>query len=275
MCRKRMRGSRSVLPPLEGPPMKENPHSLGTLEQKITKIAHIGLVGAVPQIFVAFCFTLACLSFVCATAFAQTTSDNAAEREVQRRQAAMPQGEAALTRGKSAMQVKNYTLANQEFKSAVANLPDSVMSGKAHDEAVDGFCKSGVMLAQARIKQGDNAGAEAILSEVLSNQYDPKYKGAQMLYAQLRQPGYFNNGGSTVNDKGGVRRHVETDCAGYLALPFPQRVEQVKQWFADAENFYQSGRYDLAMKRYDQILCVDPYNTAARRGQERIDHTKY
>src|SRR5439155_12914178 len=51
--------------------------------------------------------------------------------------------------------------------------------------------------------------------------------------------------------------------------------EQVKQWFAEAENFYQSGRYDLAMKRYDQILCVDPYNTAARRGQERIDHTKY
>ena len=149
------------------------------------------------------------------------------------------------------------------------------MSGKAHDEAIDGFCKSGVMLAQARIKQGDNAGAEAILSEVLSNQYDPKYKGAQMLYTQLRQPGSFNNGGSTVNDKGGVRRHIETDCAGYLALPFPQRVEQVKQWFAEAENFYQSGRYDLAMKRYDQILCVDPYNTAARRGQERIDHTKY
>src|SRR5437899_3004934 len=157
-------------------------------------------------------------------------------------------------------------------------MPDSVVSGKAHDEAVDGFCKSGVLLAQARIAQRDNVGAEAILSEVLSNQYDPKYRGAQLLYAQLRQPGNFNNGASsTVNDKGEqVRRHVaETDCAGYLALPFPQRVEQVKQWLADARNFYQSGRYDLAMKRYDQILCVDPYNTAARRGQERIDNTKY
>lgn len=255
--------------------MKEIPHSLRNLEQKQTKVS---FAGAMLQILVVFCFTLIWLSLVCATAFAQTTSDNVAEREVQRRQAAMPQGEAALTRGKSAMKEKNYTLANQEFKSAVASLPDSVMSGKAHDEAVDGFCKSGVMLAQARIKQGDNAGAEAILSEVLSNQYDPKYKGAQMLYAQLRQPGSFNNGASsTVNDKGEhIRRHVaETDCAGYLALPFPQRVEQVKQWFAEAENFYQSGRYDLAMKRYDQILCVDPYNTAARRGQERIDHTKY
>src|SRR5213596_3393621 len=95
---------------------------------------------------------------------------------------------------------------------------------------------------------------------------------------QLRQPGYFNReASSTVTDKSDHKTQVvaETDCKGYAALPFPQRVEQVKQWLADAENFYQSGRYDLAMKRYVQILCVDPYNTAARRGQERIDNTKY
>src|SRR5438309_3593444 len=258
--------------------MKKIPHTLGNLEQKETKVTKLSFAGAVPPIFAVFCFNLIWLSLSCATAFAQTTSDNVAEREVQRRQAAMPQGEAALSRGKSAMKEKNYTLAHEEFKTAATNLPDSVMSGKAHDEAVDGFCKTGVMLAQARIAQHDNVGAEAILSEVLSDQYDPKYRGAQLLYAQLRQPGNFNNGASsTVNDKGEqVRRHVaETDCAGYLALPFPRRVEQVKQWLADAENFYQSGRYDLAMKRYDQSLCVDPYNTAARRGQERIDNTKY
>src|SRR4029077_12222843 len=82
---------------------------------------------------------------------------------------------------------------------------------------------------------------------------------------------------STVSDKSDHKTQVvaETDCAGYAALPFAQRVEQVKQWLADAENFYQSGRYDLATKRYDQVLCLDPYNTAARRGQERIDNTKY
>ncbi len=224
-------------------------------------------------------FLAICLSLVSATSFAQTTSDNVAEREVQRRQAAMPQGEAALKRGKTAMKAKNYTLANQEFKTAVGSLPDSVMSGKAHDEAVDGVCKSGVILAQTRITQGDYVGAEAILSEVLSNRYNPRYASAQQLYAQLRQPGYFNREASrTVTDKADLQaRQVagETDCGGYRALPFAQRVEQVKEWLADAEGFYQSGRYDLAMKRYDQVLCLDPYNTAARKGQERIDNTKY
>src|SRR5690349_14224005 len=72
-------------------------------------------------------FLAMCLSLVCATSFAQD-SDNVAEREVQRRQAAMPQGEAALKRGKTAMKAKNYTLANQEFKTAVGSLPDSVIS---------------------------------------------------------------------------------------------------------------------------------------------------
>ena len=50
-------------------------------------------------------------------AFAQN-ADNIADREVQRRQAAIPAGEAALARGRTAMSSKNYTVAYQEFKTA-------------------------------------------------------------------------------------------------------------------------------------------------------------
>src|SRR5216117_1515061 len=152
------------------------------------------------------------------------------------------------------MKAKNYTLANEEFKTAVGYLPDSVVSGKAHDEAVDGYCKSAVILAQARVAQGDYAGAEAILSQALSSRYDPKCREAQELYKHLRTPGYFN----------------KTVTANFI-----NKVEEVKQLLTDADGFYQSGQYDLAMKRYDQVLALDPYNTAARRGQEKINNTKY
>jgi len=257
--------------------MKKIPQNFGNVEQKETKLMklfwraelcdvaqvhHTGVTGsqelAPPFVrllvfFVAFCFTLICFSFICATSFAQTP-DNVAEREVQRRQAAIPQGEAALARGKTAMKAKNYTLANEEFKTAVGYLPDSVVSGKAHDEAVDGFCKSAVVLAQARIAQGDYAGAEAILNQVLSNRYNPNCREAQELYKHLRTPGYFNK---TVTPN------------------FINKVEEVKQLLTDADGFYQSGQYDLAMKRYDQVLALDPYNTAARKGQEKINNTKY
>ena len=196
-------------------------------------------------------FAVICLFFG-ATAFAQN-ADNIANREVQRRQAAIPAGEAALARGKTAMRSKNYTVAYQEFKTAVAYLPDAVVSGRAHDDAAAGVCKSGTVLAEARIAQGDYAGAEAILNEIITR-YDPNCRKAQDLLAHMRQPGYFN-------------KSVD---AGFI-----NKVEEVKRLLAEADGFYQSGQYDKAMKRYDQVLTLDPYNTAARRGQERIDNIKY
>jgi general secretion pathway protein D len=194
-----------------------------------------------------------CFSLICPTILAQDP-DSVAEREVHRRQSAIPQGEAALARGKTAMAQKNITLAHEEFKTAVRYLPDSVVSGKAHDEAVEGFCKTGVILAEARIAQGDYAGAEAILSEILSNRYDPNCRAARELLAHLHQPGYFN----------------KTMDPGFIA-----KVEEVKRLLTEADGYYNSGRYDLAFKRYDQVLALDPYNTAARRGQEKINNTKY
>ena len=186
------------------------------------------------------------------TAFAQN-ADNIANREVQRRQAAIPAGEAALARGRTAMSSKNYTVAYQEFKTAIGYLPDAVVSGRSHDDAAAGVCKSGTVLAEARIAQGDYAGAEAILNEIITR-YDPNCRKAQELLAHMRQPGYFN-------------KSVD---AGFI-----NKVEEVKRLLAEADGFYQSGQYDKAMKRYDQVLTLDPYNTAARRGQERIDNTKY
>src|SRR5437899_9299174 len=193
------------------------------------------------------------LSLFCTISFAQTP-DSVAERAVHRRQTGISQGEAALARGQTAMKAKDYAAAHEEFRTAVNSLPDAVVSGKAHDEAVEGFCKSGVVLAEARMAEGRYAEAEAILSEVLSDRYDPKCRPAQELYAHLRQPGYFNK---------------------TMSPTFIEKVEQVKQLLTEADGFYQSGRYDLAMKRYDQVLALDPYNTAARKGQEKINNTKY
>src|SRR5438874_7915467 len=189
---------------------------------------------------------------ICGVALAQTP-DNIAEREMQRRQAAIPEGEAALARGKSALKTRNYTVAYQEFKTAIGSLPDAVVSGKAHDEAAEGVCKSGTVLAEARIAEGDYPGAEAIPGEIL-NHYDPNCRKAQELYAHLRTPGYFN----------------KTVDAGFI-----NKVEDVKRLLAEADGYYQSGQYDKAMKSYDKVLALDPYNTAARRGQEKIDNTKY
>jgi general secretion pathway protein D len=191
--------------------------------------------------------------FICLSSFGQNFQ-GVADREIQRRQTAIPQGEAALARGKAAMEAKNFTLAHEEFRTAVAYLPDAVVSGRAHDKAVEGFCKSGVTLAEQRIAEGKYAEAEAILGEILSDRYDPNCRPAAQLLAHLHQPGYFNK---TMGPK------------------FIAKVEEVKALLTEADGYYNSGRYDLAHKKYDQVLNLDPYNVAARRGQEKIDNAKY
>jgi general secretion pathway protein D len=250
----RCRGSRIGCQALGDKPKKTKLTKASFWELHPSRPAPAGFAAASRQsLFVPFVIFCNCFLFACASSFAQTP-DSVAEREVQRRQAGITQGEAALARGQAAMKAKDYGAAHEEFRTAVMSLPDAVVSGKAHDEAVEGFCKSGVVLAEARIAEGRYADAEAILSEILSDRYDPKCHAAQELYSHLRQPGYFNK---------------------TMSPTFVEKVEQVKQLLTEADGFYNSGRYDLAMKRYDQVLVLDPYNTAARRGQEKINNTKY
>ena len=180
--------------------------------------------------------------------------DRISTREIERRQAALPQGVEALARGQAAMQARNYTLAHEEFRNALNALPDAVTSGKAHDDALAGFCESGIKVAEQAIADGKFAEAESVVREVVEDRYNPNCRPALELLAHLQQPGYFNK---TMGPK------------------FIEKVEEVKKLLADADGYYNSGRYDLAFKKYEQVLAIDPYNTAARHGEEKIDNTKY
>src|SRR5438045_6765946 len=95
------------------------------------------------------------------------------EREIARRQAALPRGEEALARGRVAMKDQNFTVAHEEFRTAVSYLPDASVSGTSRGEAVDGFCESGIVLAKQRIAEGKYVEAESIAVEILNERYDP------------------------------------------------------------------------------------------------------
>ncbi|MEY2575010.1 MAG: ral secretion pathway protein [Verrucomicrobiota bacterium] len=189
---------------------------------------------------------------VCVTTLAQNTN-KVAGREAARRQAAFPRGQEALGRAKAAMTEGNYTLAHEEFRVALTFLPDAVISEKSHDEAVAGFCASGMKLAEQKIAEGKSGEAEAICREILSNRYDPNCRPAAEMLARLLAPGIVNR---TVGPK------------------FLSKVEEVKKLLVDAEGYHMSGRYDLAFKKYEQVLALDPYNVAVRRGEERLNLTK-
>lgn len=191
--------------------------------------------------------------FLCFDISAQSL-ERISRKEVARRQAALPRGTEALARGQAALREHNYTRAREEFRNAVNLLPDAVTSSKAHHDAVEGFCKSGVALAEQGIAEGKYSEAEFVLRECLGDRYNPNCRPAAKLLAKLQQPGHFNK---TMGPK------------------FIAKVEEVKKLLTEADGYYGSGRYDLAFKKYEQVLALDPYNTAARHGQEKIDLKKY
>jgi general secretion pathway protein D len=227
---------------------------------------------SVPRIFVAGLLGVFQLSF-CEVMLAQTTIaqedvQSVAEREVARRQAALPQGKEAVARGQHAMSKRDYAAAHEEFRSAVNLLPDAVVAGNSHDEALKGFCDSGVKLAEQHIAEGKKAEAEAVLREVLDDRYSPNCHPASQLLANIgnREISIAGTSISTTN---------EAAMSRTMGPKFLAKVEEVKRLLADAEAYYQEGRYDLAHKKYEQVLALDPYNVAARRGEERLDNIKY
>lgn len=173
-----------------------------------------------------------------------------AEREVARRQEQLQRAQSAIGLGKKAASEKDYETAFAQLRAACDLIPASPATADLRGEALSGFCDAGIKLAEQRIAEGRYQDAENIVKLILEPQYDPTCKAAVKLAAKLEDPSYFNK---TITPK------------------FIGDVELVKQHFVDAEGFYNSGRYDMAFKRYEQILNIDPYNVAARKGQEKVN----
>ncbi|HKR53795.1 MAG TPA: hypothetical protein VJR93_05555, partial [Chthoniobacterales bacterium] len=83
-----------------------------------------------------------------------------ADREAARRQARVPHGEEIVARAQSELNAKQYQLAHDDFRTALHYLPGSAASGKSYSTALDGFCESGVKLAEQRIAEGKYEEAE-------------------------------------------------------------------------------------------------------------------
>lgn len=188
-----------------------------------------------------------------AIAFAQGyrgSVESVAEREKARRYDYERRGREAIDSGDRAMKERDYEKAQAYYKQATDIVPNAPNSRSLYEEALDKFCDASVRLAEQRITEGRYADADNILTVVLDERYNPGYKKAIIIKARLEQPDYYNK---TIGPQ------------------FRANVEKVKQMFIEAQGFFDTGRFDLAKKRCEQILNIDKYNIAARKMEEVID----
>ena len=148
---------------------------------------------------------------------------------------------------------QDYEAGGPEYRTAVDSLPDAPATADRRKIALKKFFDATIKLSDQRVLEGRYVDAETTLKVILRPEYDPGYKPAIDKLQHLEDPEYYNQ---TVTPK------------------FIDKVQQVKDLLLQAQGFYDSARYDLAFKRYEQVLSLDPYNNAARKGEERVDLRK-
>lgn len=161
----------------------------------------------------------------------------------------------AIERGTAALAERDYEKAFSEYRAALDALPDAPEVRQERSIALDGFTKAAMGLAEQRIAEGRMTAPEGQKSDAEETvecllQYNPSYQPARRLLQRLQSPDYFN----------------KTVTPGFVS-----KVEQVKKLLVEAQGFYDSGRFEEAMHKYEQVLQLDRFNIAARRGMEQVD----
>jgi general secretion pathway protein D len=176
-----------------------------------------------------------------------------ADREIARREIGIVQGEDAMRRGDAALKAGDIEQAYLAYKDAVDLIPDGPATRSLRARALARYSSTAVRYAEYLVSEGEYAKAEAVAREVLEPRYNPDYRPAAVFLSRLEQPDYFNK---TITPQ------------------FAEDRQEVDKLLLEANGFFDSGRYDLAQKRYDQVLAVDKYNAAAFRGKEQVEVAK-
>lgn len=69
--------------------------------------------------------------------------------------------------------------------------------------------------------------------------------------------------------EGRIQRAAPVSAAEHV-----KRVQNVERSLQKANSYFDLGQYDNAAKEFQEVLRNDPYNTAARRGMERVEQKK-
>jgi len=176
-----------------------------------------------------------------------------ASREIARRQENMVIADKLVADGDKSRAEKNYEAAYVSYLDALDKIPAGPAAERERNDVLKKFSDTGILYAKDLINNGRFADAERVAKTILLPQYNPNYKPAVQLLANLEQPDYYNK---TVTPK------------------FAAQRDDVTKYLHEAEGYFQTGRFDLAMKRYEQVLSIDPYNIAARKGMEQVNQDK-
>ncbi len=170
-----------------------------------------------------------------------------AQREMIRRQDAVAEADKLLLEGREAYAKGDFETAVAKYNQALDRLPDAPMVADRRESYIANLGDANVALAIHHRKVGKYTEARALLDKVIS--VDPENPAARREIGFLDDP-------------------IRTNPA--LTYEHTQNIDKVRRGLYMAEGFYNLGKYDEAKREYENVLRIDKYNAAARRGMEQV-----
>ncbi len=168
-------------------------------------------------------------------------------RESARRVAERDAALQLLQEGRTAYQEGKYSLALDKYRQAWERVPHAPATRPLQDFIRKSISDASIAVAIEYSKVGRYDDAEQLLLDVL--QREPSNARARKELSLLRDP-IRNNPALTPE-------HVKN-------------VDEVNRLLHLAWGYYELGKYNEAYNEFNSVLRIDPYNEAARRGQEAV-----
>jgi general secretion pathway protein D len=180
-------------------------------------------------------------------------SGDAGAREQARRAAAVQEAQELLLKGDEAYAAGKFAEAVVAFAGARELFPDAPQTAELRTAATDRYAQAAVEQGKNLSRKGDMDGAKALLDKVLAEGVAPRHAGALAFRAQLDDP-------------------IRSNPA--LNADHAKDVDEVRRLLYTAQGAFDLGKFDEAIQRYEEVLRIDPTNSAARRGMEKTAAAK-
>ncbi|MGI8602020.1 MAG: Amuc_1098 family type IV pilus outer membrane protein [Verrucomicrobiales bacterium] len=176
-----------------------------------------------------------------------------AEREIARRNQLAVEASELIQQGNRARESRDLALAVDAYGRAYQLLPNAPAYTALRRQALSAYSESSVAHAEELATQGRYAEANGAIDAVLVVSVNPDYRPALRLKERLQD----------------AERYHPALTPDHVA-----RVQKVSRLLTLANGHFDLGEYDKAVAAYNEVITLDAYNTAARRGLERTERTK-
>lgn len=182
------------------------------------------------------------------------TASQATRDEIIRRQEAQQQARLMIEQGQKLYSNGKYENAIAKLEGALKILPRAKTTEADYKRAAHTLTDSYYRLADAAYRAGDNKKARELAQKSL--EYDARNRSADSLLVKLRST-------ETQVTARAVQPAAATEAAADNTPEFTAKKDQVKKLFREGKIFLNSGQYDEAERRFQQVLLIDPYNEDA------------